>query len=383
MTCVTWVNSGLMTFFFLVVGLEARREFDIGELRERRRLALPLLAGLGGMVVPVAIYLAFNAGRPPRTAGASAMSTDTALALGAAGVCRAALPGSAAGFPAHRRRRRRPRRARGASRSSTAARLASAAARRGRDLRRRPARPGLRRAARPGLRCCSASRPGSPSRVAVSTRSSSAWRWALLTYAYAPRPRRPGAGDAACSALFREQPTPELARIGAGRADRGAVAERAAADALPPVDQLRDRAAVRPGQRRHRDRRRLPRPAPFASPITLGILVGYVVGKPVGDRRRRPGWSTRLSRRPAAAAGRLGGRRGQRHDRRHRLHRLAADRHPRLRRRRSSTRRSSASSPRRSSPSLLTWCVFRARRLLPPARRIRALLGDRRADRST
>src|SRR5690349_13125502 len=45
-----WVNSGLMTLFFLVVGLEARREFDLGELRERRRLVLPLLAGGGGMV---------------------------------------------------------------------------------------------------------------------------------------------------------------------------------------------------------------------------------------------------------------------------------------------------------------------------------------------
>ena len=41
-----WVNSGLMTFFFFVVGLEARREFDLGELRERRRFALPLLAGI-------------------------------------------------------------------------------------------------------------------------------------------------------------------------------------------------------------------------------------------------------------------------------------------------------------------------------------------------
>jgi hypothetical protein len=59
-----WVNSGLMTFFFFVVGLEVRREFDIGELRERRRLALPVAAGLGGMLVPVAIYLAINAGDP-------------------------------------------------------------------------------------------------------------------------------------------------------------------------------------------------------------------------------------------------------------------------------------------------------------------------------
>ena len=57
-----WVNSGLMTFFFFVVGLEVRREFDVGELRERRRLALPVLAALGGMALPIAIYLAFNGG---------------------------------------------------------------------------------------------------------------------------------------------------------------------------------------------------------------------------------------------------------------------------------------------------------------------------------
>src|SRR5918911_4057767 len=53
------VNQGLMTFFFLVVGLEAKRELDRGELRERNRLALPGLGALGGMIVPVAIYLAF------------------------------------------------------------------------------------------------------------------------------------------------------------------------------------------------------------------------------------------------------------------------------------------------------------------------------------
>jgi Na+/H+ antiporter NhaA len=77
-----WVNSGLMTFFFLVVGLEARREFDLGELRERRRLALPLLAGIGGMVMAVAIYLAFNGGRSSAGGWGIAMSTDTAFALG-------------------------------------------------------------------------------------------------------------------------------------------------------------------------------------------------------------------------------------------------------------------------------------------------------------
>jgi Na+/H+ antiporter NhaA len=78
-----WVNEGLMTFFFLVVGLEAKRELDMGELRERRRLAVPVLAALGGMAVPIAIYLAFNAGGAGAGGWGTAMSTDTALALGA------------------------------------------------------------------------------------------------------------------------------------------------------------------------------------------------------------------------------------------------------------------------------------------------------------
>ncbi|HEV3288032.1 MAG TPA: Na+/H+ antiporter NhaA [Streptosporangiaceae bacterium] len=77
-----WVNSGLMTFFFFVVGLEARREFDLGELRERSRLTMPLLAGLGGMIVPVGIFLAANAGGPAAHGWGTAMSTDTAFALG-------------------------------------------------------------------------------------------------------------------------------------------------------------------------------------------------------------------------------------------------------------------------------------------------------------
>ena len=78
-----WVNEGLMTFFFLVVGLEAKRELDLGELRERRRLTIPVFAALGGMSVPVAIYLAFNAGGPGAHGWGAAMSTDTAFALGA------------------------------------------------------------------------------------------------------------------------------------------------------------------------------------------------------------------------------------------------------------------------------------------------------------
>jgi Na+/H+ antiporter NhaA len=77
-----WVNSGLMTFFFFVVGLEARREFDLGELRERKRFALPLLAAIGGMAMAVAIYLTFNMGGSSVRGWGIAMSTDTAFALG-------------------------------------------------------------------------------------------------------------------------------------------------------------------------------------------------------------------------------------------------------------------------------------------------------------
>ena len=81
-TLQQWVNNGLMTFFFLVVALEARREFDLGELRDRRRLALPAAAAIGGMLIPVAIYLAFNGGHSSDGGWGTAMSTDTAFALG-------------------------------------------------------------------------------------------------------------------------------------------------------------------------------------------------------------------------------------------------------------------------------------------------------------
>lgn len=77
-----WVNSGLITLFFFVLGLEARREFDMGELRERSRVTLPVLAGVFGMIVPVAVFLALNAGLPSARGWGTAMSTDTAFALG-------------------------------------------------------------------------------------------------------------------------------------------------------------------------------------------------------------------------------------------------------------------------------------------------------------
>src|SRR3982074_1748674 len=78
-----WGNDGLTVLFLFVVGLEAKREFAMGELRERRRVATPVVAALFGMAVPVAIYLAFNAGGPGAHGWGAALSTDTAFALGA------------------------------------------------------------------------------------------------------------------------------------------------------------------------------------------------------------------------------------------------------------------------------------------------------------
>ena len=78
-----WINQGLMTFFFLVVGLEAKRELDVGELRERGRITVPVAAAIGGATVPVLIFLAVNAGGDGAGAWGAAMSTDTAFALGA------------------------------------------------------------------------------------------------------------------------------------------------------------------------------------------------------------------------------------------------------------------------------------------------------------
>ena len=77
-----WVNDGLMTLFFLVIGLEVRREFDRGELRERRRAALPLVAGVGGMVLPAVLFLSLNPTGDAARGWAMVMATDTAFALG-------------------------------------------------------------------------------------------------------------------------------------------------------------------------------------------------------------------------------------------------------------------------------------------------------------
>lgn len=81
-----WITDGLMFLFFLVIGLEVRRELAMGELTDRRTMVVPALAALGGMVVPAAIYLAINAGGEAAQAWGAVIATDTAFLLGALAV---------------------------------------------------------------------------------------------------------------------------------------------------------------------------------------------------------------------------------------------------------------------------------------------------------
>jgi Na+/H+ antiporter NhaA len=274
-----WVNNGLMTLFFFVVGLEARREFDMGELRERRRLALPLAAGVGGLLVPVAIYLALNAGRGTAHGWGAAMSTDTAFALGLL-----ALVG-----------RRFPARLRAWLLTATVvddvialgviATVYSHAV---------ALRPLLAALGSFGVILLVRAR-GVRSSVVYALLGAAAWvalyasgvepvvvglAMGLLTYAY-PATRDDLEHATEVFRLFREQPTPELARS----------ARTGVASAISPNERLQQLyhpwtsyvivplfalanagVTVGPGF--------LGRA--YSSPVTLGILFGYLVGKPVG-----------------------------------------------------------------------------------------------------
>lgn len=77
-----WVNDGLMAIFFLVISLEIKRELVRGELRKMRAAILPVFAAFGGILVPIAIYMAFNNGFPAQHGWGIPMTTDTAFALG-------------------------------------------------------------------------------------------------------------------------------------------------------------------------------------------------------------------------------------------------------------------------------------------------------------
>ena len=87
-----WVNDALMTVFFLLVGLEVKREAVHGELRDPRAVALPVIAALGGMVVPAAIFLAFNAGGDGADGWGIPMATDIAFAVGVVTVAGRRVP---------------------------------------------------------------------------------------------------------------------------------------------------------------------------------------------------------------------------------------------------------------------------------------------------
>ena len=76
-----WINDGLMSLFFFVVGLELKREFISGELRDLRKVVMPIGAAIFGMVVPSVIFLAFNAGTPTAAGWGIPMATDIAFAL--------------------------------------------------------------------------------------------------------------------------------------------------------------------------------------------------------------------------------------------------------------------------------------------------------------
>jgi NhaA family Na+:H+ antiporter len=77
-----WINDGLMTLFFFVVALELKRELVLGELSNPRMAALSIAAAVGGMLVPAAVYLVLQAGRPGEGGWGTVMATDTAFVIG-------------------------------------------------------------------------------------------------------------------------------------------------------------------------------------------------------------------------------------------------------------------------------------------------------------
>ncbi|WPO79945.1 Na+/H+ antiporter NhaA [Flavobacterium sp. KACC 22761] len=77
-----WINDGLMTIFFLLIGLELEREIYHGELSNIKNASLPIMAALGGMLVPAAIFLALNFGTATQNGAGIPMATDIAFAIG-------------------------------------------------------------------------------------------------------------------------------------------------------------------------------------------------------------------------------------------------------------------------------------------------------------
>jgi Na+:H+ antiporter, NhaA family len=87
-----WVNDGLMALFFFVVGVEIKREWVAGELRDRRAAVLPAMAALGGMVAPAVIYIVVNVGTDHVDGWGIPMATDIAFALGVVAILGSRVP---------------------------------------------------------------------------------------------------------------------------------------------------------------------------------------------------------------------------------------------------------------------------------------------------
>ena len=274
-----WVNSGLMTLFFFVVGLEARREFDIGELRERRRVTLPLLAGLGGMVGAVAVYLAVNGGRSSAQGWGVAMSTDTAFALGMLALVGPRFPGRLRTFMLT------------VVVVDDIVALAVIATVYATDLAAGPLLIAIGLFALVPL----ASRLGVRSGVVYLVLAAAAWvallesgvdpvviglAMGLVTYA-TPAARSDLERATDLFRLFREQPTPELARSARAGLESAVSPNERLQDtfhpwtsyAIVPLFALANAGIAIDGAFLERG---------ASSPITLGIVLGYVVGKPLG-----------------------------------------------------------------------------------------------------
>ena len=274
-----WVNSGLMTLFFFVVGLEARRELDLGELRDRRRVALPVVAAISGMAGAVLVYLAFNAGHSSALGWGIAMSTDTAFALGLLAIVGPRFP-----------QRLRAYLLTISVVDDVVALLVIATV-----YTEQVTVSALLVAAGLFAVMLGAKAAGVRYGAVYALLGTAIWvamlesgvepvvvglAMGLLTYAYtAARPDLERAAE--MFREFREQPTPELARS-AGAGVRAAISPNDRLQQLfhpwtsyliVPLFALANAGIAIDGAFLERA---------FSSPITLGILVGYVVGKPAG-----------------------------------------------------------------------------------------------------
>ena len=367
----TWINSGLMTLFFLVVGLEARREFDLGDLRDRRRFVLPCAAGLAGLLIPVLIYLAINRGGTGAHGWGVAMSTDTALALGLLALLGRGVPDQVRVFLLT------------VFVVDDLVALVVIAVVYSEDIEMMPLTIAavtfglwlllralnVRQAALyaiVGLVLWAAMLASGVDPVVAGL------AMGLTAVAYSPARENLEAATGLFK-LFREQPTPELARSAAtGLARALSPNDRLqriyhpwSSYVIVPLFGLANAGIVIDGDFLARA---------FTSPVTLGVIAGYLIGKPVavvgistlltrlsgGRIRAGVGWAAVLGSGTIAGIGFTVSLL---------IAALAFD-GPELAEVKIGVLTAAAGA------SVLTWIVFRATALLPPERRARALFGD-------